>query len=246
VIFIVLLASPGPAQTVTTESVLRQALMAHVGPGGLPADLLIQGQLTNASDTRPLRMQVKGKDKIRYELGLTARQTVSIYNAGSGWAGSNANVKPVAPYVALRRPMELPFLDVIDELGDPRLTARYIGLKVIGQTSVHHIALRLSDPAPRSQRFLNRPLDEEVELFIDVATNLIVRSQRMQVADNSMDFRVPSILDFSDYRQVGGLMIPFRIVNTIGTPYSGMGQSTLVFQSVVVNPGIPDSVFQPQ
>src|SRR5882762_5197587 len=238
-------ASVGWAQTAVPETILQQVLLAHVGAGGLPTTLVIEGQLTDASGMRPLRMQVKGKDKIRYELGLTPRQTVSIYSAGAGWTGSNANVKPFPPHAAVRRPMELPFLDVIDELGDPRLTARYLGPKVIGQTNVHHLVLRLRDPVPRAQRFLNRPLDEEVEFFIDVTTNLIVRSQRMQAADNSMDFRVPSVLDFSDYRQVGGLMIPFRIVSTIGTPYSGMGQSTLVLQSVVVNQGIPDSVFQP-
>jgi len=62
---------------------------------------------------------LKGKNKIRYELGLTPRQTLSIYSAGAGWTGSERNVKPVAPHAAVRRPMELPVLDVIDELGDP-------------------------------------------------------------------------------------------------------------------------------
>jgi len=61
-----------------------------------------------------------------------------------------------------------------------------------------------------------------------------------------MDFRVRRSWTFPITGRSGVLMIPFRIVNTIGTPYSGMGQSTLVLQSVVVNQGIPDSVFQPQ
>ena len=105
--------------------------------------------------------------------------------------------------------------------------------------------MRLSDPTPQ-QRFLNRPLHEDVDLFIDQSTNLIVRSQRMQAADNSLDFRVPWVLDFSDYRQVGSLVIPFRILNTLGTRYSGIRQSVLVIHSVLVNQGIADSVFLPQ
>ena len=237
----------GWAQTPAPETVLRQSLAAHAGAQGLPADLTIQGQVTDTSGTRALRMRVKGKDKLRYELGVTSRLTVSIFNAGAGWTGPETNLKPVFEHAAvLRRAVEVPFLDVTADVGDSRFRARDLGQKRIGTATVHHFALRLIDPIPVERRFLRRPLHQDMEIFIDASTNLIVRTQRMQAADNSMDFRVPVILDFSDYRQVGALAIPFRIVTTIGNQYSGIRQSTLVIQSVLVNQGIADSVFRPQ
>jgi hypothetical protein len=224
---------------------LRQILRSHVGPGTLPSDFVLQGQIIDRSGTHSLRMQVKGKHQIRYEQTQGTRTTVSIFNAGAAWSGPAGVLKPLMEHASVRRPMELPFLDLISEIGDPRLKVRYVGTESLASRTVLHFVLRYVDTAGQ-KRFLNRALDEEVEFFADATTGLIVRSQRMQAANDSMDFRVPSVLDFSDYRQVHSLMIPFRIVNTVGTPSSGIHQSTAVIQSVLINQGITDSVFLPQ
>jgi len=123
---------------------------------------------------------------------------------------------------------------------------RYIGEEAAGGGTVLHFAVHFTDPVPSQKRFLQRALNEDVDFFVDARTNLIVRSQRLQMANDSMDFRMPSILDFSDYRQINGMMIPFRIVNTIGNRNAGIRQITIVLQSVLINQGIPDSAFRPQ
>jgi hypothetical protein len=235
----------GIAQSAATAALVRQTLQAHRGAGNLPADLTIQGQVTDKSGTRPLRIQIKGADKVRYELGSGTRTVVSIFNGRSGWTGSPTTLKALPEHAATHRAAQIPFLDVITEIGNARFKAFDRGLERVGQSTLRHIAIRVNDPKPQ-QRFLNRALNEEVEIFIDPGTNLIIRSQRMLAADNSMDFRVPSILDFSDYRVVNGLVIPFRIANTVGTVHSGMYPSTWVIQSVAVNQGIADSVFEPR
>ena len=147
-------------------------------------------------------------------------------------------------HAAMRRPIELPFFDLIAEVGNPRLISNFVGPEIIGGRTANHFLLRLPDATP-DKRFLRRPLNEEVEFFADAATGLIVRSRRMQAADNDVDFRVPSIFDFSDYRQVGSVKMPFRIVNTIGNESSGISLVTIVIESVLVNQGLADSVFQP-
>ena len=238
-------SAPGIAQPAATAALVRQIQQAHGGAGNLPADLTIQGQITDKAGTRPLRIQIKGTDKVRYEAGTGARTVVSIFNGRSGWTGSPTSLKALPEHAAVHRAAEIPFLDVITEAGNARFKAFDRGLERVGQSTLRHLAIRLSDPKPQ-QRFLNRALHEDVEVFIDPGTNLIVRSQRLLAADNSMDFRVPSILDFSDYRVVGGMAIPFRIANTVGTVNSGMYQSTWVIQSVAVNQGIADSVFEPR
>ena len=245
-LMILAIAHRGRAQTMSPEAMVGQILATHIGPSGLPSDFLIQGQVTDAIGTRSLRMQVKGKDKIRYEQTQSGQTLVSIFNAGTAWAGATTGLKPLMEHASARRPIELPFLDVIGELGNPYWKVRYIGEEAAGGGTVLHFAVHFTDPVPSQKRFLRRALNEDVDFFVDARTNLIVRSQRLQMANDSMDFRVPSLLDFSDYRQVNGMMIPFRIVNTIGNRNAGIRQITMVLQSVLINQGIPDSAFRPQ
>src|ERR1051326_9256871 len=196
------------AQTMSPVDMIRQTLNTHIGPNGLPSDFVIQGQVTDRSGTQSLRMTVKGKNQIRYELTQGKRTNVTIYNAGTACAGPSTSLKPLMEHAAVHRPFEIPFLDVIINVGNPYWNVRYIGSEALGSQTVLHFAVHYRDSVPPQQRFLNRPLNEDAEFFVDAQTSLIVRSQRMQVANDSMDFHVPSILDFSDYRQVSGLMIP--------------------------------------
>lgn len=78
---------------------------------------------------------------------------------------------------------------------------------------------------------------------MDPVTLLIVRSARSLMAENSMDVRFRSSTDFSDYRVVQGLSIPFRIVETVTLPSRPPFQSVYVVANVTVNSGVSDSVF---
>ena len=51
--------------------------------------------------------RLKGKDKIRYELGTGPKTAISIYNGGSASVG-----KPISAHASVRRAMEIPFLDL--------------------------------------------------------------------------------------------------------------------------------------
>ena len=118
-LMILAIAHRGRAQTMSPEAMVGQILATHIGPSGLPSDFLIQGQVTDATGTRSLRMQVKGKDKIRYEQTQSGQTLVSIFNAGTAWASATTGLKPLMEHASARRPIELPFLDVIGELGNP-------------------------------------------------------------------------------------------------------------------------------
>jgi len=151
-LMILAIAHRGRAQTMSPEAMVGQILATHIGPSGLPSDFLIQGQVTDATGTRSLRMQVKGKDKIRYEQPQGTKTNIAIYNAGLAWAGPAGSLKPLFQFAAVRRPMELPFLDVIVDIGDPHWKARYIGQEALGSATVLHFAVHFSDPIPLAKR----------------------------------------------------------------------------------------------
>src|SRR5437016_2927939 len=202
-VLLLLAATPAICRAQTSSAVIavQQTLLAHVGTSGLPGDLTAQGQLSDQSGTRPLRIFIKGKDKIRYEVGTGGGTTTTIYTAGAAWTGTSTAMKPLPDHVALHRAVEVPFFDVIADAGDARFKAQDFGLEQVGAAHLRHFSLRMADATP-TKRFLNRPLDEDVDIFIDPATNIIVRSRRMKAATESMDFRVPWITDFSDYRVI--------------------------------------------
>lgn len=68
--------------------------------------------------------------------------------------------------------------------------------------------------------------------FIDPATNMIIRTKKMQKA-NGQEVEVQS--DFSDYRDVEGVKMPY----SIGLPFG-----TLLITSIKVNQTIPESAYK--
>lgn len=68
--------------------------------------------------------------------------------------------------------------------------------------------------------------------FIDPATNMIIRTKKMQKA-NGQETEVQS--DFSDYRDVEGVKMPY----SIGLPFG-----TLLITSIKVNQTIPESAYK--
>ena len=100
-VVVFMMAGAGWSQTITPANLVRQILRAHVGAGSLPADLTIQGQITDRSSTRPLRIQIQGTDKARYEVGAGTQTVVSILNGRSAWTGSATSLKALPEHAAL-------------------------------------------------------------------------------------------------------------------------------------------------
>src|SRR5438067_694884 len=80
---------------------VQQILLSHVGTVGLPQDITIQAQFSDGGNNQPLRILIKGKTKVRYELGTGARTTISTYNAGAAWTGSATAMKALPQHIAL-------------------------------------------------------------------------------------------------------------------------------------------------
>jgi len=77
----------------------------------------------------------------------------------------------------------------------------------------------------------NRKTSGPVTLFIDPASNLIVRSvSKRNVMGQDMDM----VTDFSDFREVDGYKFPFSITQQFGT---------VNFSSIKVNEKLPEDIF---
>jgi len=78
-------ASSLPCLAQTPMTLLQQAQAAHVR-GTMPADITITGTTTDERGVAsPLTIAIKGKDKIRYEVGTGATKVITIFNSNQGW-----------------------------------------------------------------------------------------------------------------------------------------------------------------
>lgn len=244
--FLVLLIVLIPARQAWSQAGqarLHQSLQGYLGKGQLPADITLAGQiLDDRGSVKPFKMVVKGIDKVRYESG----ETMTVFAGGGGWArtGGNGGKVQVLPAHAARRPEIIPFLDLLSEIDNSRIEVSSVQPVTVGGQALERVVLTLRDQH-KDRRELRRPLDEQTSFYLDPATALVVRSEHTLTAANNMDSRFLSTIDFSDYRSVDGVAIPYRIVQTVGSGSTPLQRSTITITRVTLNQGIPDSTFMP-
>ena len=221
---------------------LRRAL----GTSNPPSDAVITGERrpTNGPVT-PFRMVIRGNRKVRYEIGTGNQMQVSIFNNGAAWRGVGNRFEAVESFGVLHRPAILPFADALSEPIGPTMILYEFAPRPVGTVTARHLRVRHLDPTPE-RRFQREPLDEQVDLFIDPSTLLVMRTERVVISDSNYYFRVPVAFDYSDYRNVEGIAVPFRIIERVGTPQMGLRETTLILQTVRFNQAVPDSAFLPQ
>lgn len=230
-----------PAQAQAPGQLLEQALTAHLR-GGPVASITASGQLTTTTGSSPITIQARGNDTFRIEQGTGASMRVRVSANGAAWAGSRDKLDAVPPRIGVRRPSMFPFLDLVSEARNPRAVLTYRGVVTLPTGTAYRISIRLPDEQA-TEREYRKGLDEELDVYLDVATFVIVRTDRPVMAAESSEFRTFSIMQFSDFRLVQGVLVPYRVLNTIGRPEAGFQQSTLVFSEVTINPSLPDSLF---
>ena len=89
---------------------------------------------------------------------------------------------------------------------------------------------------------LTNAAGKEITYYIDTKTNLLIQSRRMGETDRSGGGEAKEIItDYSDYKEVNGVMFPHTIV-TEGT---GMGAGSMSFDKIEVNIPVDQSLYKP-
>jgi len=235
---------PSTATAQDIHSILAQALQAHV-TGKPIQDVTAIGTITRSNGS-PQAVTISAKGPYEVRMDFPAEKRSVFYSGQQGWTlDSNGNTLAIQANAAFHRPTIFPFLDLITEIENAELQLIDGGTQTMGGHTVRRIILTLPDKTPNMRAF-RRPLDESLDLYIDTQSYLILRSIRYRTSEKNLSLKVPSVLDFSDYRLVNGAQVPFRIVNTIGNSTVGTTTSTLVLQMVNTNTGLTDSLFAPK
>ena len=164
--------------------------------------------------------------KLRAELFYTRASETRIVNGFQGWRGSDSvSLREVhgPPYLAMA--YQFKYLDLPFGFLDKGYKITYLGGEALHGVPVEVLQL-VDDEGPT------------MRVYVDSVTHLITRVVGTFGAGQGT---TELAAEFSDYRTVEGIKVPFRVVNFSGTNKIA---ETLVVE-VRFNRDMPDSLFQP-
>jgi hypothetical protein len=235
-LFLQLLTTPTPVQT--GNIALAPTLLAH---GGTAVDLVqsiqIQGTLASIATRTPQPVVISASmdGRIRIDFGTPVERSVITTSQGRFEVrGANVDTKP--GHVGL-----FSALDMLSVLGIRRLSSSTVDVTSLGAGTVATRATTRIKAVTRDEKtFYRRKLTDETEIDIDNATGLVARTRRVQYAEQSLDRPFWLAQDFSDYRTVQGVVLPFRVDSSV----DGRVVSILTVTSVTINPPLASNLWE--
>jgi hypothetical protein len=239
-------APTAPIRDLQAMAVL-QATLAAMGGQGAPAiqDTVVQATVTPPADMPgapgTLTITTKGTGMIRTDGSGGGKTASTIFNngrelrsTGQGWAtahAANANHKRIE---------HLPVLMIFQEIARGEISATYVGQETLDGRSVHHISIaRVSSIGnPEIDQTMTR--NSQLEVFVDAQTNLVTKVSYLHISETDWRMGLPMEIYYGDYRNVGGIAVPFHQRHF----YAGRPIGEMQITFVAVNQGTPDSTFK--
>jgi len=209
----------------------------------VPVDVVATGvSVRHYGDNRsPMNVTLKAKGFRRYRTevqdGISVSTTVVNGDRAAVLTSSGAQFFP--PHAVLSmRPLTFPFLSELSTLADGDVTLRYVGTETVWGELTHRIEIG-RQPAADDPWGVSRALASRITVWVSANTWLPVQIQHLRVPPGNPRLAKPFLRHLSDYRVVGGLLVPFRQEEFAkGTPIY-----TLQLNQVLVNVGLSDAEF---
>lgn len=192
-------------------AVLNRALAAHSRGAPLRSGLLVAKD-TSATYS-PITIKLLGPNLMRIESEIGGQHRVSVHRAAKFFDRSSS--KPSLPNNStLSRSTFVPELLIRSELEQAALEVAYVAQVFIDGRPMHHIQLF------RSQIVKTDIADEvrknsQLDLYIDAGSFLLAKVTYQAVSASDIAQRLSVDISFSDYRDIGGFLIPFRQTHSI-------------------------------
>jgi hypothetical protein len=203
------------APAVDGASIVQRSLAA-MGCAAIARDTtaMLSGSLTLADGTvMPLTMYSQGDNRLRSELDTPKGRKVTIVNEGKGqMQQSDGRVIALAENnTSHQRPTHIPCLTNLDL---PPGTAERV---VIRSDQVAGDVLDAVEIAPANRPKSKQISDRMKTLFwISRNSGYVVKLQYINSNEHNASDTEPVIVEYSDYRVIDGVAIPFRQVTRAG------------------------------
>ena len=242
---------PGAAQSPVRD---RQALvvagqaLSALTPSVNVNDIALQGTVayTAGSDeeTGVVTLEARGNAQTHIVLSLPGGQRQEVRNGPAGyWTGPEGQQHPMAVHNCWPdAPWFFPALSLQALSTDPQVSILYTGVETREGVALHHLRLFRTVPGQTPEMTAQIQRLSLVDLYLDAASYLPLVLAFKTHADDDLNLDIPVEVQFSDYRLVNGVRVPFRIQKSL----QGSLLLDITLSSVAINSGLPDSLFAVQ
>ena len=204
----------------------------------IPLDVLATGTVTIPADSsepessNSVTLKAKGFDQFSFETGQSKRSVVNP-SGGSATIGTKQIALPARVFDA----WHFPFLSSLIFFADPSVQVQYLGIEKLDEAT---FKVKLSrEPAPGDPAGDAIRAGSPVTVWVSCSTFLPVQVEyEKPTITNRLAF-IPRTAKYSDYRQVGNLLVPFRHEEW----YQGELIYILQFSNVTFNNGFSEADF---
>lgn len=205
-------------------------------------DSVATGNVVVQGQSMPIVLKTKGTRMLRSEVQKAKGSHVMVINNGRGQItqsdGTVRNLLMNGTYGV--RILHLPALSLLAEYQQADVeVARPEQSAVSGKNSTVLTFAVVPPGRTKEESDLFRR-DTSTRLFIDSDTGVVQKLEFNNPAENDPDSFQKTTVVYSDYRQVGQMMVPFRIATYV----DGDLESEIVLDSIQFNVGLSDSDFQ--
>ena len=202
-----------------------------------------QGTLTLLGDSPidfPIILKSRGSKQERTELTSGKGVRLFLVNNGRGIIRyPDGSIKRLSDdNMVFQRTDYIPVLSLISEFDQSDIAVEHMADSTLGASAVHVVAVSLYSGQSK-QDAEKLQARTRMSYFIDAKTNLVLKTSQSNYTENDPSESQRLDTYFSDYRNVGGIMVPFhQEVLADDKPFL-----TVVFDSVSFGIAVQDSDF---
>ena len=195
-------------------------------------------------ETGSFTLEVKGNQQSKLVLNLSGgpRQEIRRLQAGA-WVGPDGLKRPIALHNCWTDASSLiPVFTLGAAITNSQTSAVYLGQAIISGTTADH--LQLSQVVAGENQKMTAEIQQlsTMDIYLDPVSHLPVAVTFSAHPDDNLRLSFPVKIQFSAYRQLGGMQVPTRVQKLL----QGSLVLDLAVATVVTNTGISDSEFSTQ
>ena len=233
VVFILALVFAQFANAQSVDEIINQYVIARGGKDKLNSIKSVYFEGTRQMMGNEVQVKVTRVDgklnRVDFEFGGNSGYT--IITPDKGWT-----------YIPMRS-------DKPEEMPAARLKSMQDQLDIAGPlvdyaTKGYKATLKGKDTVGGKEAYkieLTNAAGKDITYYIDTKTNLLLQTRQMSEAGRNGGGPAEIITDFSDYKEVSGVMFP----QTVVTEGTGMGAGSMTFDKIEVNNPVDASLYKP-
>jgi len=222
--------------------IVLQHALAAMG-GALPSDAVATGNVIlvagSKTDNGTVRILTRGLDQSAEQIQMTDGSRSIVYSQGRANRIDSAGTTPFTLELAASSQTPcFPFVVIARALNNPDYAFQYLGLEALGSAQAHH--LRLWNTFSSSSKLQRLAEFTAKDLWIDAVSGLPLKLALDHRNGGGAESRIPLAVFYSDYRNLGGVLYPFRVDKSLnGTPWAKITITQVAFNTALTDNDFP-------